>query len=77
MAVSRFLFALVRPVYDRKLWDVLGVSAYYVREYEVGRDAARRALAAAPRDARMRANLAFYTRKLHERPGSGGGGRPG
>ena len=61
-----------RPVYDKKLWDVLGVSAFYVGEYEVGRDAARRALAVEPRNARMRKNLAFYTRKLAEAAGKQG-----
>lgn len=42
-------------------WDLLSVSAWHLGQYQEGEDAASRALAARPDDARCAANLAYYT----------------
>jgi hypothetical protein len=47
-------------VYQWKAADLVGVSAYYVGEREIGRQMAARAARARPDDPRLRRNLEFY-----------------
>jgi tetratricopeptide (TPR) repeat protein len=47
-------------VYTWKLADLVGSSAYWVGDYELGEAAARKALRYRPDDARLKANLEFY-----------------
>jgi glycosyltransferase involved in cell wall biosynthesis len=47
-------------VYLWKLADLVGSSAYWIGEFELGEEAARRALRHRPDDPRLRANLGFY-----------------
>ena len=47
-------------VYRWKAADLLGASAYWVGQFEVGEQAVRKALAARPNDARIQKNLDFY-----------------
>lgn len=57
-------------VYKWKLLDLVGSSAYWVGEYELGEDAARRALRHRPGDARLAANVEYYVarkRKLKKK----------
>lgn len=49
-------------VYEYKLLDLVATSAYYVGELEAGEAALRKALERRPGDARLLANLAFYTK---------------
>jgi glycosyltransferase involved in cell wall biosynthesis len=47
-------------VYEWKAADLLGTSAYWIGEYELGERAAQKALAARPEDERLKKNLGFY-----------------
>lgn len=53
-------------VYSYRAHQVVGVAAYYLGEFTVGRRALLRALEALPGDERLRANLEFYERRLRE-----------
>lgn len=55
-------------VYRTKLADLVGASAFYLGEFEVGEAAVRKALATFPDDPRLRANLSFYEARK-KRPG--------
>ncbi len=50
-------------VYTWKLADLVGSSAYWLGELELGESAARRALRERPNDARLAKNLSFYLQK--------------
>jgi glycosyltransferase involved in cell wall biosynthesis len=51
-------------VYRWKLADLVGSSAYWLGAFELGEEAARKAVRACPNDARLARNLGFYdTRK--------------
>jgi tetratricopeptide (TPR) repeat protein len=47
-------------VYAWKAADLLGTSAYWIGELELGEEAARKALRARPDDERLKKNLGFY-----------------
>lgn len=47
-------------VYEAKLDDLVGTSAYYIGEFAAGEASLRRALGRRPGDARLLKNLAFY-----------------
>lgn len=47
-------------VYRWKLADLVGTSAYWVGEYALGEEAARKAVRAMPNDPRLKKNLEFY-----------------
>lgn len=47
-------------VYQTKLLDLVGTSAFYVGEFEAGEAAVRKAIANNPAEARFQKNLAFY-----------------
>lgn len=47
-------------VYKWKLFDLVGSSAYWVGEFELGEEAARKALRHRPQDARLAANVEYY-----------------
>lgn len=47
-------------VYESKLLDLVGTSAFYVGEFSAGRAALEKLLATHPGDDRLRANLALY-----------------
>lgn len=49
-----------RDVYTWKLHDLVGASAYWLGEYELGERSARAAVEQRPGDARLAQNLAFY-----------------
>ncbi len=53
-----------RDVYDYLVFDVVGTSAYYVGEYELGRIAVLRALEKRPGDHRLLQNLDSYFRTM-------------
>jgi tetratricopeptide (TPR) repeat protein len=60
-------------VYRWKLLDLVGSSAYWVGEYALGEEAARKALRHRPNDTRLEQNLAFYVeRRQKEKPGRSG-----
>lgn len=44
--------------------DIVAIHAWYLGEYDLGERAARIALASAPDDPRLRANLAHYTQRI-------------
>ena len=50
-------------VYEWKIHDLIGSSAFWVGEYTLGEDAARKAAAARPGDARLQANVAHYEKR--------------
>jgi len=55
-------------VYTWRLADLVGTSAYWIGEFEMGEMAARRATRARPEDARLKKNLEFYEeRKRREK----------
>ncbi len=57
-------------VYKWKLLDLVGSSAYWVGEFELGEEAARKALRHRPDDARLAANVEYYAarkRKLKKK----------
>lgn len=56
-----------REVYHHKLLDLVGTAAYYVKEYDAGEAALRKALEALPGDARLQKNLAFYEDQKRQR----------
>eukprot|EP00753_Platysulcus_tardus_P001167 PLAT11117.1.p1 GENE.PLAT11117.1~~PLAT11117.1.p1 ORF type:complete len:654 (+),score=329.48 PLAT11117.1:22-1983(+) len=56
-----------RHVYDYKVHDLLGVVCYYVKEYEAGITAIRKAMKIKPKDARLLKNLRYYERALEKR----------
>lgn len=47
-------------VYTWKLADLVGSSAYWIGEFQIGEEAARKASGARPDDARLQKNLGFY-----------------
>ena len=49
-----------KELYDLTRWDLLGISAWYVGQYEKGEEAAKKALAYKPDDERLKNNLQFY-----------------
>lgn len=49
-----------REVYDHKLLDLVGTSAFYVNELKSGREALAKALERLPEDPRLLRNLSFY-----------------
>jgi tetratricopeptide (TPR) repeat protein len=53
------LFVL-EEIYRWKLADLMGASAFWIGEFEMGEAAARKALRARPDDVRLQKNLAFY-----------------
>ena len=50
-------------VYAWGVHDLIGTSAYFLGEYALGEAHAKKALAARPNDARLKANLGFYTQR--------------
>ncbi|MCU0685723.1 MAG: hypothetical protein MUF34_26345 [Polyangiaceae bacterium] len=63
-------------VYEAKLDDLVGTSAFYIGEFAAGEASLRRALGRRPGDARLLKNLAFY--ESRGRKGAGQGqGQPG
>lgn len=59
-------------VYRWKMADLVGSSAFWVGEFALGEEAARKALRHQPGDARLEQNLGFYLdRKRKERPRKG------
>lgn len=57
---SRDVHFVDAEVYEWKIHDLIGSSAYWVGEYTFGEEAARKALAARPDDARLQANVSHY-----------------
>ena len=47
-------------VYKHKLHDLVGTAAFYLKEFDAGERALRKALESLPNDARLKKNLAFY-----------------
>lgn len=56
-------------VYRWKIHDLIGASAFWVGEYALGEESAKRALRARPGDARLAANLACYTNRKKQTKG--------
>jgi hypothetical protein len=51
-------------VYNFRRWDVLGICAWYVHDYEAGYDALLKALKARPDSVHTRQNLKYYVGKV-------------
>lgn len=47
-------------LYEFTRWDLLGIVAWYVGQFDKGEDAVRKALAYKPNDERLQTNLKFY-----------------
>lgn len=50
-------------VYTWKMADLVASSAYWIGEFEIGEEAARKAARARPKDPRLQKNLEFYTQR--------------
>lgn len=57
---SRDVHFVDAEIYEWKIHDLIGSSAFWVGEYTLGEEAARKALAVRPDDTRLQANLACY-----------------
>jgi tetratricopeptide (TPR) repeat protein len=66
---------LDEDVYTWKLADLLGASAYWIGEHELGEAAVRKALRHRPDDPRLRANLEFYLARRRSSNKARGAGR--
>ena len=54
---------LEKELYEFTRYDLLGISAWYVKQYDKGQEAARKALEYKPDDGRLQANLQFYVNR--------------
>jgi glycosyltransferase involved in cell wall biosynthesis len=50
-------------VYTWKMADLVAASAYWIGEFEIGEEAARKAARARPKDPRLQSNLEFYLKR--------------
>ncbi len=50
-------------VYTWKMADLLAASAYWIGEFDIGEEAARKAARARPKDPRLQSNLEFYLKR--------------
>ena len=55
---------LDKPKWDYHIPDLLGITAYWIGEYEIGIKAVKKALLQKPNDKRLLKNLNFYKKKM-------------